>query len=138
MLAICLCACKGSERQDALLASVPNPSHTMRASIIQRQYYVDGKFDTSPTTYVLLDKDTGQPEYGNGEDFKESQIVMKPSQCGPLSLQWTGENTLKITCEKCGLAMSALGEHARGIGRVRIDYEGFPSMSSWETAPRSN
>jgi hypothetical protein len=134
-MVICLIGCKGSERQDTVIASAANPSHTLRATVILRQYYVDGKFDTSPTTYVLLDQDTGKPEFGNGQEFKPSQVVMQPSQCGPLSVDWPEENVLRITCEKCGLALSALGPHASGLGRVRIDYEGFPTLSSWETAP---
>jgi hypothetical protein len=131
-----LCGCK--DRQDTVIASVVNPSHTYRATVLVRQYYVDGKVDTSPTTYVLLDKDSGKPDYGNGEDFADSQVVMKPSQCGPLDVQWDDDHLLKVICQKCGLALSAVGQHASGAGSVRIEYEGFPEMSSWETAPGGN
>jgi hypothetical protein len=106
--------------------------------VILRQYYVDGKFDTSPTTYVLLDRDTGKPEFIKGVDFKDSQVVIKPSQCGPLRVEWVDDRTLQVICEKCGIALSAVGEHPSGVGAVRILYEGFPEMSSWETAPRRN
>jgi hypothetical protein len=136
--ALVLPGCKADTRQDTVLTSAVNPSHTYRATVVLRQYYVDGKFDTAPTTYVLVDPDTGRPEYGNGEDFKDAQVVMKPTQCGPLSLKWVDDSTLKIRCEKCGLALSALGEHASGVGAVRVEYEGFPEMSSWETMPRAN
>ncbi len=133
-----LAGCKDNQRQDTVIASVANPSHKYRSSIILRQYYVDGKFDTSPTTYVLLDKDAGSAMYENGMEFTDSQVIIKPTQCGPLSLKWTDENALRITCEKCGLALSAVGPHPRAMNTVRIDYEGFPEMSSWETAPRGN
>jgi hypothetical protein len=39
------------------MSSVANPSHTWRATILLRQYMVDGHFDGSPTTYVLMDRD---------------------------------------------------------------------------------
>ena len=130
--------CKGGERNDTVIASAANASHTWRATIILRQYWVDGKFDDSPTTYVLLDRDTGSGKYGNGEEFNASQIVMKPSQCGPLSVRWVDDNVLRVRCEKCGLARSAIGQHASAMGPVRIEYEGFPDMSSWESAPRAN
>ncbi len=133
--ALVVSGCKGDQRQDTVIASIANPSHMYRATILLRQYYVDGKFDTSPTTYVLLDKDSGAATYENGVDFTESQVVIKPTQCGPLSLKWTDENALRITCEKCGLALSAVGSHPRAMNSVRIDYVGFPEMSSWETAP---
>jgi len=125
--------CKVDTRQDTVLGSAASPSHTQRATIILRQYWVDGKFDTAPTTYVLLDTDTGKPEYGNGQDFKDAQVVMKPTRCGPLSVEWADDRTLKVKCEKCGLALSAVGEHATGIGATRIVYEGFPERSSWES-----
>ena len=132
------CGCRGNDRQDTVLSSAANPSHTYRATVILRQYFVDGKIDNSPTTYVLLDQDTGKPDYSNGVDFKESQIVMQPSQCGPLSVQWNDDQTLKVICDKCGIALSAVGQHASGVGRIRIQYEGFPERSSWETGPQSN
>lgn len=130
--------CKGSDRADTVIASVANPSHTHRATIILRQYFVDGRPDTSPTTYVLLDKDSGKPDFGNGADFKESQIVMKPSQCGPLNLSWRDDQNLEVICQKCGIALSAVGQHASAVDSVRIEYEGFPELSSWETGPSSN
>jgi hypothetical protein len=136
-LSLCLWGCQGSQRQDTVISSVSNPSNTYRATILLREYFVDGHLDNSPTTYVLLDRDSGKPTYEAGQDFKDSQVVMKPSQCGPLSLDWKDDNTLKITCEKCGIALSAIGEHARGVGSIQVDYEGFPDMSSWETAPRA-
>jgi len=134
-----VCGCfkdlKGSERFDTVLSSVANQGHTWRATVIERQYVVDGHFDNSPTTYVLLDRDTGRPHYDNGEDFKDSHVAMKTSRCGTLSLQWPDANTLQITCEQCGLALSAVEEHTQGIGAIRIVYAGFPAQSSWEAAP---
>ncbi len=131
--------CRAGQRQDTVISSATNPSHTYRATVLLREYFVDGHADNSPTTYVLLDKisgDTGGPEYDQGQDFKDSQIVMKPKQCGPLSLHWPDDNTLKITCEKCGLAVSALGEHANGVGAIQVQYEEFPAVSSWEGGPQ--
>lgn len=130
-----LCGCKADTRRDTVLSSVANASHTLRATVILRQYWVDGKFDTAPTTYVLLDTDRGKPAYENGEDFPETQVVMKPSRCGPLSLAWVDETTLKVTCEQCGLALSAVGGYVSGMGQTRIEYAGFPDVSSWEGAP---
>jgi len=134
-----LCGCKdtkGGQRQDTMLSSVANPSHTLRATIILRQYLAEGHFDNSPTTYVLMDPDSGRPRYDNGQDFKDSQVVMRSSQCGSLSLQWTDDSALQINCEKCGLALSAVEEHAQGMGAIRVVYAGFPAQSSWEAAPR--
>ena len=140
--AVLLWGCKSDGRRDTVIASVANPSRSLRATIIQRQYFVEGREDNSPTTYVLLDQDAGKPEYEGGQDFKPSQIVIEPSQCGPLSVTWVQDRALKITCEKCGLALSALGSHPRAMGveggSVRIDYEGFPDMSSWESGARGN
>jgi hypothetical protein len=138
MLAILPAGCRSNTHLDTLVQSASNPSHTYRATIILRQYYVDGKFDTSPTTFVILDPYTPKPDYGNGEDFKDSQIVIKPSQCGPLEIEWTDDSTLKVICEKCGISLAAVGEHPSGMGSVRVQYEGFPESSSWETAPRRN
>lgn len=135
---IALIGCKGNDRQDTVIATVANPSHTYRATILLRQYFVEGKVAASPTTYVLLDKDSGNSNYGNGVEFKDSQVVMKPSQCGPLGVQWSGDQVLKVICQKCGLALSAVGQHASGIGPIRIEYDGFPEMSSWETGPNAN
>jgi hypothetical protein len=127
-----LCGCKADTRRDSVVASVENLSHTLRATIILRQYWVDGKFDTAPTTFVLLDSDRGKPDYENGEDFPDSIVVMKPPRCGPLSLAWTDDSTIRVTCEKCGLALDAVGGHVSGIGQTRILYAGFPETSSWE------
>ena len=138
LFAAVLCGCHPNTRLDTLVQSTSNPSHTYRATIIVRQYYVDGKFDTSPTTYVLLDPYTVKPDYGNGADFKDSQIVIKPSQCGALAIEWTDDSTLKVICQKCGISLAAVGEHPSGMGSVRVQYEGFPEMSSWETAPGRN
>jgi hypothetical protein len=85
---------------------------------------------------VLLDADRGKADYQNGEDFPDSQVVMKPSRCGPLSVDWVDESTLKVTCEQCGLALSAVGGHVSGMGQTRIVYAGFPDTSSWEAPPR--
>jgi len=98
---------------------------------------VDGQVNTSPTTYVLLDRNSGSFDYQPGMEFKDSQVVIKPSQCGPLSVKWIDNSALRITCEKCGLALSAVGPHPQGMGAIKIEYDGFPEMSSWETAPRS-
>jgi hypothetical protein len=135
-ISLSLGGCRGGQRQDTVIASVANASHTYRATVLLREYYVEGHVDGSPTTYVLLDRDTGKPEYEPGEEFKESQVVMKPSQCGPLSLQWEDDTSLKVICEKCGLALSAVGQHASGVGTIQVSYEGFPDMSSWEAGPR--
>jgi len=137
-VAIALLGCHSDTRKDTLIQTTSNPSHTYRASVVIRQYYVDGKFDTSPTTYVLLDPYTAKPVYDNGADFKDSQVVIKPSQCGPLSVEWADDLTLKVSCVKCGIALSAVGVHPSGVGSVRVQYEGFPDLSSWEGAPRSN
>jgi hypothetical protein len=138
VFAAALTGCHSDNRQDTLIQSRANPGHTYRATVIIRQYYVDGKFDTSPTTYVLLDPYTAKPEYDNGADFKDSQVVIKPTQCGPLSVEWTDDRTLRVICEKCGISLAAVGAHPSGVGPVRVEYEGFPDMSSWETAPHSN
>jgi hypothetical protein len=135
-IVLCLWGCQGSQRQDTVVSSVTNPSGTYRATIVVREYFIDGHLDNSPTTYVLLDKNSGKPEYDGGQDFRDSEVVMKPAQCGPLSLRWDDDHTLKILCEKCGIALSAIGQHARGVGAIQVDYEGFPDMSSWEAAPR--
>jgi len=137
-LALSLPGCRNNDRQDTVIASVANPSRTYRATILLRQYYIDGKVDTSPTTYVLLDKDSGKPDYSNGVEFTDSQVVMKPTQCGPLDVQWSDDHLLKVICQKCGLALSAVGQHVGSMGPVRIEYDGFPEMSSWETSPGAN
>jgi len=97
-----------------------------------RQGFVDGKVTTSPTTYVLLDKDSGKPNYPNGVDFTDSQVVMKPEQCGPLQLSWVDDHLLKVNCQNCGLALTAVGRHADTLGPIHIQYDGFPPRSSWE------
>ena len=130
--------CRENDRQDTVLSSAANPSHTLRATVLLRQYFVDGKMDNSPTTYVLLDKDAGKPDYANGVNFIDSEIIMKPSQCGPLTVQWTDDKTLKVICDKCGIALSEVGQHASGMGAIRIQYEGFPALSSWEAGPQSH
>jgi hypothetical protein len=132
------CGCKEGQRQDTVLSSAANPSHTYRATVILRQFYSEGKLNNSPTTYVLLDRDSGAPNYLNGMDFRDSQVVMSPTQCGTLSLQWGGDWVLKIRCEQCGLALSGAGPHAQGMGAIRIEYEGFPETSSWEAGSRTN
>ena len=140
LIVAAFCGCfgdpKGRERIDTVMSSVANPGHAWRATVIERQYLLDGHFDNSPTTYVLVDRDAGKPKYENGEEFKDSHIAMKTSRCGPLSLQWTDDSTLQIMCEKCGLALSAVEEHTQGMGAIRIVYAGFPAQSSWEAAPR--
>jgi hypothetical protein len=133
-----LWGCKENERRDTVIASAANPSHTYRATIILRQYFAEGKPDNSPTTFVLLDRDTGKPDYRNGEEFREDQVVIRPSQCGTLNVEWSDDQVLKVICEKCGLSLSAVGQHPRGVGSIRIDYEGFPELSSWETGSHAN
>lgn len=123
--------CRG-QRQDTVLTWAESPSHTWRAAVVQREYFIDGHPDDAPTTYVLLDAADGPPNYENGQSFKESQVVMKPSRCGPLSLQWTSDTALQVTCEKCGLALAEAGRHATGMGAIRVDYVDFPERSSWE------
>ena len=133
-----LAGCREGPRLDTVLASALNPSRTYRATVLLRQYRMDGKFDDSPTTYVLLDRNDGSEKYENGQDFKESEIVMKPSRCGTVNLAWLDDGSLKVICEHCGLALSAVGPHADGIGAIRIVYEGFPALSSWEPAAHSH
>jgi hypothetical protein len=135
--ALALSGCRGSQPQDTLISSVSNPDHTYRATIVLREYVTDGQVNTSPTTYVLLERSSGSFDYQPGVEFKDSEVVMKPSQCGPLSVKWTDNSALKITCEKCGIALSAVGPHPQGMGPIKIEYDGFPEMSSWETGPRS-
>lgn len=88
--------------------------------------------DASATTYVLLEKDAGPPKYAYDQEFRAGDVVMRPSQCGPLKLEWIDDQTLRILCEKCGLALHSLGNHADKVGSVHIIYEGFPSKSFWE------
>jgi len=88
--------------------------------------------DASPTTYVLLSKDMGAPSYKNGQEFEPGTVVMRPSQCGPLRLEWISENTLKIICEHCGLAVHSIGSHASKVESVQLVYEDFPNKSFWE------
>jgi len=133
-----LSGCHGLESRDALLSTVPSPSHTRRATIIQRQYVIDGKVENSPATYVLLSDDTGEPVYPSGVDFPAAQVVMKPAHCGPLKLTWNGDDDLIIVCDRCGLALAAVGNHANQLGKTKIEYEGFPESSSWETAPQAS
>ena len=45
-VAIALLGCHSDTRKDTLIQTTSNPSHTYRASVVIRQYYVDGKFDT--------------------------------------------------------------------------------------------
>lgn len=132
-----LCGCRGNDHQDTLVASAANPSHTYRATILLRQGMVDGKVDTSPVTYVLVDKDTGKPRYSSHAEFKDSQIAMKAAQCGALQVRWTNDLALTVICQNCGLALSAT-QHATGVGAIRVDYEGFPERSSWEPGPGTN
>jgi hypothetical protein len=135
---VVLVGCRSNTHQDTLIQSVANASRTYRATVILRQFYIDGKFDNSPTTYVLLAPYTDRPDYESSAEFKDSQVVIKPSQCGPLSLEWTGDRTLKVICEKCGISLAAVGDHPNGVGSVHIEYEGFPETSSWEPgAPRN-
>jgi hypothetical protein len=129
-----LAGCRG-QRQDTVLTWAENPSHTWRAAVVQREYFIDGHADDAPVTYVLLDAADGAPNYENGQDFKESQVVMKPSRCGPLSLKWTSDMALTVRCEKCGLALAEAGRHATGMGAIRVEYADFPDRSSWETGP---
>ena len=140
LLAACFvfCGCRPQDRRDVLVTSVANPSHTYRATILLRQGFVDGNVGTSPTTYVLLDEDSGKPDYPNGVEFRDSQVVMKPDRCGALELRWTEDHALSVICRNCGLALSAVGPHAGAIGPIRIEYEGFPERSSWEPGAASN
>jgi hypothetical protein len=132
-LALFVSSCRNNETQDTIIASVSNPSHSYRATVILRQHFVEGNADATPTTYVLLDRDTGKVDYPNGMEFKDSQVVMNPVQCGPLGLAWSNDHLLKVICQKCGLALSAAGQHADRWNSIRIEYDGFPETSSWET-----
>jgi hypothetical protein len=127
--------CRGLESRDALLSTAENPSHTRRATVIQRQYVIDGRVENSPTTYVLVSEDRGRPDYPSGVEFPSAEVAMSPLHCGPLTLSWKGDDDLVILCDRCGLSLSAAGQHVDQIGRTRIEYEGFPESSSWETAP---
>jgi hypothetical protein len=133
-----LYGCRTTDRRDLIVTFAANPSQTYRATVLLRQRFMDGNVDSSPTTYVLLDRDSGKPNYPNGEEFKDSQVVMKPTHCGALDLRWTDDHALKVICKNCGLALSAVGPHAGEIGPIRIDYEGFPERSSWEPGPGPN
>jgi hypothetical protein len=127
-----LIGCRGGTIRDSIDASVSNPGHTYRATAIKRHYLLDnGLEDASPTTYVLLDKDMGSPST-NGRELDPRRVVMRPSQCGPLRLEWVNDELLKIVCDHCGLAMRSIGNHADKIGTVHVIYEGFPSKSFWE------
>jgi hypothetical protein len=136
MLLLCVAftmpGCKGGERRDTVLSSLASPSRKYRATIVQRQFYVDGKTDSGPTTFVLVGANEGSAKYGNGEDINESEVAMKPTQCGPLSLEWVNDQLLRVRCEQCGLSLASAGPHASSIGAVRIEYDGFPEVSSWE------
>ena len=138
VLSFGLSGCRGNDYQDTLVASVANPSHTYRATILLRQGVTDGSVDTTPTTYVLVDKDTGKPRYSSHVEFKDSQIAMKATQCGALQVRWTNDLALTVTCQNCGLALSAATQHAAGVGAIRVEYEGFPERSSWEPGPGPN
>jgi hypothetical protein len=138
LTALVVSGCRNNDRQDTIIASAANPSHTYRATVLLRQHFVDGKADTSPTTYVLLDKDSGKADYPNGVDFKDSQVVMKPTQCGPLGLEWGSDHQLKVICQNCGLALSAVGQHVDDLNSIQIKFENFPETSSWETPPGSH
>jgi len=141
LAAVGLCGlfgCKEGQRQDTVLSSVANPSRTYRATVLLRQYYSEGKLNNSPTTYVLLDRDSGSANYRHGMDFNDSQVVMSPTQCGPLTLDWAGDSLLRIRCVNCGLALSAAGQHAQGMGTIRIEYDDFPATSSWEAPAGTN
>jgi hypothetical protein len=133
--AVALTGCRGKDHQDTVVASVASPGHTSRATILVRQGITDGKVDTRPTTYVVVDKDTGKSAYANGEDFQDSQVAMKATQCGPLELRWTDDRSLKVICQNCGLALSAVSLHAGAVGAVRVEYDGFPERSSWDPGP---
>jgi hypothetical protein len=128
-----LSGCKHGKTRDTVLASVSNPSHSFRGTVLRRQYLLDnGMEDASATTFVLLEKDGGPPSYAYDQDSKGGHVVMRPSQCGPLRLMWIDDRTLQIICDKCGLALHSLGNHADKIGPVQIVYEGFPTKSFWE------
>jgi hypothetical protein len=137
-VSITLWGCRNNDRQDTVIASAANPSHTWRATVILRQYFVDGKPDTSPTTYVLLDPDSGNPNYANGADFKDSQVALKASQCGALDVRWSQDRVLDVICKNCGLALSAVEEHSTAVGSIRVEYDGFPERSSWDPGPGAN
>jgi hypothetical protein len=138
-LAIVLSAmssCRSLDSRDILMESVANASHTRRATVIVRQFVIDGRVDDNPpVTYVLLGDDQGEPHFPAGEDFPADQVVTKPTHCGRLSLEWNGDDNLQVVCERCGLSISALGQHADQVGLTKIEYVGFPDSSSWETAP---
>jgi hypothetical protein len=55
-----------------------------------------------------------------------------------LDVQWENDHLLRVICQKCGLALSAVGQHASGMDSIHIEYDGFPEMSSWETTAGSN
>ena len=132
LLAMCVAGCRVVQRRDYVVSSVTNLSHTYRATVLVRSYYADLTMNRSPTTYVLLDPNHGGPGYENGMEFEDSQVLMKPTQCGPLALEWVNDGLLKVRCEKCGLSLTSVGRHAEWMDGVRIEYEGFPEVSSWE------
>jgi hypothetical protein len=100
-----LLGCRYGHRNDVILSSESNPSHSLRATVVRRQYLLDnGMEDASATTYLLVDKDGGWPTYKNGQDFVQKTIVMRPSQCGPLKTIWINDHSLKVICVRCGLS----------------------------------
>ena len=137
ILSFWLTGCRGNDHEDTLVTWMANPSHTFRATVLLRQGVTDGRVDTTPTTYVLVDKDTGKPHYSSHAEFKDSQIALKATQCGALQVRWTNDLALTVICQNCGLALSA-AQHASGVGRIRVEYEGFPERSSWEPGPGTN
>jgi hypothetical protein len=127
---ISLTGCKYGKTRDTILSSVPNSTHTYRATVLRREYLLDnGMTDASPTTYVLLDADKGPPTYAPNQRFNAANVVMRPSLCGPLRLEWMSDLVLRIICDKCGLA---LPRHLDKVGSVSIVYEGFPDTSFYQ------
>lgn len=137
-LAAVLSGCRDHGRQDTVLSAESNFSQTWRATVILRQHFIDGKLDKSPTTFVLLDKGAAAHKYKNGQDFREAEVVIKANDCGPLAVQWVDDSTLKVVCNQCGLSLSAVGEHPSAMGPIRVVYDGFPPVSSWEGGPNSH
>lgn len=128
-----LIGCRYGKTRDTVLVSIANANHSSRATVLRREYLLDnGMADASPTTYVLVSKDNGTPSYQYDQTFDPNQVVMRPSQCGPLKLEWTDDLTLEIICEKCGLGLNALGNNAAKVGPTRIVYKDFPQKSFWE------
>ena len=123
-LLCCLAAgCKPLERKDAIIASVPNPDHTYRATEIRRTYLGSGAIGGNDELLVLVDRYAPEPKYSQGQDFTSSQLALRAGP-GNLRVDWIEPTTLQITCENCGFI---LREKSRVVQQVKVVYRDFPT-----------